>query len=77
MSRGATVGLNSSEAWFIYLTFRYRDWGALLHFVLTAKRGRESHCRGLTTTLLRGLAEPVRVTVEAVRVLLEAVRVIK
>ena len=27
-SRGATGGLNSSEAWFIYLTFRYRDWGA-------------------------------------------------
>ena len=36
-SRGATGGLNSSEAWFIYLTFRYRDWGALLHFVLIAK----------------------------------------
>jgi hypothetical protein len=36
-SRGATVGLNSSEAWFIYLTFRYRDCGALLHFVRTAK----------------------------------------
>ncbi len=36
-SRGATGGLNSSEAWFIYLTFRYRDCGALLHFVLTAK----------------------------------------
>ena len=32
-SRGATVGLNSSEAWFIYLTFRYRDWGVLLHLV--------------------------------------------
>jgi hypothetical protein len=36
-SRGATGGLNSSEAWFIYLTFQYRDCGALLHFVLTAK----------------------------------------
>ena len=36
-SRGATGGLNSSEAWFIYLTFRYRDCGALLHFELTAK----------------------------------------
>jgi hypothetical protein len=36
-SRDATGGLNSSEAWFIYLTFRYRDCGALLHFVLTAK----------------------------------------
>jgi hypothetical protein len=35
-SRGATGGLFSSEAWFIYLKFRYRDWGALLHFVLTA-----------------------------------------
>ncbi len=32
-SRGATGGLNSSEAWFIYLTFRYRDWGVLLHLV--------------------------------------------
>ena len=36
-SRGATGGLNSSEAWFIYLTFRYWVWGTLLHFVLTAK----------------------------------------
>ncbi len=36
-SRGATVGLNFSEAWFIYLTFRYRDCGALLHFVLITK----------------------------------------
>ncbi len=32
-SRGATGGLNSSEAWFIYLTFLYRDWGVLLHLV--------------------------------------------
>ncbi len=49
-SRGATGRINSSEAWFIYLTFRYWDCGALLHFVLTAKferacRGRESDCR--------------------------------
>ncbi|MFN9910447.1 MAG: hypothetical protein ACK56F_30770 [bacterium] len=41
MSRGATVGLISSEAWFIYLTFRYRNWGEIVC------RGRESHCRGL------------------------------
>ena len=32
-SRGATGGLNSSEAWFIYLKFRYRDWGVLIHLV--------------------------------------------
>jgi hypothetical protein len=36
-SRGATGGINSLEEWFIYLEFRYRAWGALLHFVLTAK----------------------------------------
>jgi hypothetical protein len=30
------MGAHSSEAWFIYLTFRYRDCGMLLHFVLTA-----------------------------------------
>ncbi len=31
------IGTHSSKAWFIYLTFRYKDCGALLHFVLTTK----------------------------------------
>jgi hypothetical protein len=26
--------LNSLEAWFMYLTFRYRDWSTLVYFML-------------------------------------------
>jgi hypothetical protein len=72
-SRGATGGLNSSEAWFIYLTFRYWAWGALLHFVLTAKFVKFVY---IVYFFSRVFSEyvPVRVNVKAVRVIIEAVR---
>ena len=45
-SATSRMGAHSSEAWFIYLTFRYRDCGALLHCVLIAKWGQAKRTRG-------------------------------
>ena len=75
-SRGATGGLNSSEAWFIYLTFRYWVWGALLHFVLTAKFVKFVYIVRVAVEAMRLIIEAVRMIIEIVRLFVEAVRVL-